>query len=97
MNKCHFLGKVTEDPEVYLENGVPVVNFEIELEEFRKDGNGEKRRSVTYIGLEAWHTAATTIEKYAPSGSIVAIEGVARNTDCGDTYFRVTNFKILNQ
>lgn len=106
MNKCHFLGKLTCDPKVKKENNVPVINFELEIEEFRKDNNKEKVRSLTYLNFEAWDTAAEAIEKYAKKGSLMAIESVARNyfyedphdpeaDEITETYFRVTNFKIL--
>jgi len=104
VNKCHFLGKLTHDPEVKIENNVSVINFELEIEEFRKDNNREKVRSVTYLNFEAWDSAAEAIEKYAKKGSLMAIESVARNffykdknepEELIETYFRVTNFKIL--
>lgn len=101
MNKCHFLGKLTSDPDLNEENGECVVTFELECEEFRKDSNGEKVRNVTYLSFEAWSSAALAIEKYAEEGTLMAVESVARNEEGLDeddiplTYFRVTNFKIL--
>ncbi len=106
MNKCHFLGKLTREPNVKKENNVSVIDFELEIEEFRKDNNKDKVRSVIYLNFEAWDTAAEAIEKYAKKGSLMAIESVARNyfyedpnnPEAGEiieTYFRVTNFKIL--
>jgi single-stranded DNA-binding protein len=106
MNRCHFLGKVTYDPELSMNGNAALVNFELEIEEFRKDGSGEKIRSVTYLSFEAWDSAALAIEKYAKKDTLMAIESVARNSVIDeksnddsnylDTYFRVTNFKILN-
>ena len=103
MNKCHFLGKVVYDPELTKENEVAVVHFDLEIEEFRRDTNGEKVRMATYLSFEAWDTAAQAIYKHAKEGSLMAIESVARNFTYSDnpdeeiieTYFRVTNFKIL--
>ena len=48
MNKCHFVGKLTSEPEVEKEGGTPVIRFELEVEEFRKDKGGDKKRSVVY-------------------------------------------------
>ena len=105
MNKCHFLGKLVYDPELTKENEVAVVHFDLEIEEFRRDTNGEKVRMATYLSFEAWDTAAQAIYKHAKEGSLMAIESVARNSiydnvedpeeEIIETYFRVTNFKIL--
>jgi len=82
MNSCNFLGRLTEDPVVHTGfNGTPVVNLELEIEEFRTDSRGDKRRHCTYVDVEAWDTAATTIEKYAKAGCIMSVESVARNCD----------------
>tara|TARA_R110002167_G_scaffold255783_2_gene462170 strand:+ start:19590 stop:19919 length:330 start_codon:yes stop_codon:yes gene_type:complete len=108
MNNCSFLGMVTGDIRLNEENGVSVVNFGLEIEEFRRSSGGEKKRVLTYVDLEAWDSAALAINKYANSGTLMAVESVARNdpntpTCCEDndigtlTYFRVTSFKILTQ
>lgn len=105
MNNCSFLGVVVGDIHLSQENGVSVVNFELEIEEFRRSSGGDKKRVVTYVELEAWDSAALAIQRYAERGALMAIESVARNDDarqmegCGEepltTYFRVTSFKIL--
>ena len=97
MNKCIFLGRLTSPPEVYIDvdNNTPVVNFELEIEEFRRDNKGEKRRMLTYLFFQAWDTAALTIEKWAKENSLMSIESTARVDDDDNTYFRVTSFKII--
>tara|TARA_Y100000385_G_C12706322_1_gene472691 strand:+ start:196 stop:489 length:294 start_codon:yes stop_codon:yes gene_type:complete len=97
MNKCIFLGRLTAPPEVYIDenNNTPVIDFELEIEEFRRDSRGDKRRDLTYLFFQAWDTAALTIEKWAKKDSLMSIESNARTDDEGNTYFRVTNFKIL--
>ena len=45
MNKCHFLGKLDGEPDVYTEKGVSVIRFTLEVEEYRKGRDGEKIRS----------------------------------------------------
>lgn len=98
MNKCHFLGKLSDEPELGKMDGTSVVNFELEVEEFRKDSNGEKIRTATYLSCEAWDSAALAIAKYTKKGTIMAVESIARNEVIDGenyTYFRVTNFKIL--
>jgi len=104
VNKCMFLGKISHGPEllpIATKYAVPCVNFELEIEEFRKDSNGEKVRNITYLAFEAWDSAALAINKYAKKGSMMAVESAARNeaVDCGEeplsTYFRVSSFKII--
>ena len=105
MNNCSFLGVVTNS-FFQEDNGVPVVKFELEIEEFRRSSSGEKKRNLTYVELEAWDSAALAINKYAKEGTMMAVESVARNDSflqeegCGEepliTYFRVTSFKIIH-
>lgn len=95
MNKCHFLGKVSQPPDLQHENGTSVVRFTLEIEEYRKDKNGEKKRSVTYLDFEAWDSAAVAINKYAFNGCLMAVECIARKFH-EEVWFRVTNFKILH-
>lgn len=100
MNKCHFLGKLDGEPDVYNEKGVSVIRFTLEVEEYRKGRDGEKIRSFTYLEFEAWDTAAKAIEKYAYPDCMIAVEAIARNDDSSenemDIVFRVTSFKILH-
>lgn len=99
MNNCQFLGKLTHQPETEIEDGVVVLRFELEIEEFRKDKNGDKKRSLVFLEFEAWDTAALAIEKYAEEGSLMLIESAARNfenQEVTETYFRVNSFKILH-
>ena len=100
MNKCHFLGKLAGDPELSVENGVSVVRFTLEVEEYRRGKDKEKIRSFTYLDFEAWDTASQAISKYSHDGSMMAIEAIARNDNSDPEFdyiiFRVTSFKILH-
>ncbi|MAR66655.1 MAG: hypothetical protein CL833_05315 [Crocinitomicaceae bacterium] len=99
LNNCQFLGKLTHPPETETENGVVVLRFELEIEEFRRDKSGEKKRSLVFLEFEAWDTAALAIEKYAEEDSLMLVESSARNfqnAEIVETYFRVNSFKILH-
>ena len=100
MNTCNFFGKVTAGPYLSTsENGTPVVTLELELEDFRRGTGGEKHRMLTYVMLEAWDTAAITIDKHASHNCLMSVESSARSEDASDhtyTYFRVNKFKILS-
>ena len=103
MNKCIFLGKLTHQPAVEIDQdtGTPVLVFELEIEEFRRDKVGNKKKTLTLLQFEAWDTAALTIEKYACEGDLMSVESSARSSyvdgqEYDFTYFRVTSFKILS-
>jgi len=103
MNKCIFLGKLLHLPivEIDQETGTPKLVFELEIEEFRRDKSGNKKRTLTVLEFEAWDTAALTIEKYASEGDLMSVESSARSCyidgqEYDFTYFRVTSFKILS-
>ena len=74
MNKCIFLGKLTSPPEVYIDevSKTPVIDFELEIEEFRRGNKGDKHRMLTYLFFQAWDTAALTIEKYKKKETITS-------------------------
>lgn len=98
MNKCYFVGKLKHPTNLSQQNGVDVVNFSLEVEEFRKIKNGQKTRTVNVLEFEAWDTAACTIHQKLKVGNLILVECTARsekwqNDSC---YFRVTYFKIIN-
>lgn len=94
MNKCHFLGKLISNPELSSYHSADLVNFALEVEEYRKDKSGNKKRRTDILDFEAWDSAAKTIHKYASKNNLLAVEAIARNYNNG-IVFRVTNFKIL--
>ena len=97
MNRCHFLGKLAYEPEVYDAQGTQLIQFVLEIEEYRKDKHGSKKRRVDLLDFEAWDSAASAIKKYARVGDIMAVEAIARKDKDDFVSFRVTTFKILPQ
>ena len=97
MNKCHFLGKLFYDPELHDTQGTQVVQFVLEIEEYRRDKSGAKKRRVELLDFEAWDSAATAIHRYARVGDILAVEAIARKDRDEFVSFRVTSFKIMPQ
>jgi single-stranded DNA-binding protein len=98
MNRCHILGKLIDDSELERSHGSDVLNFRLEVEEYRKDKNGEKKRRTDLLNFEVWDSAARTIYKYAQSNDLMSVEAIARNVTGGgpnEVVFRVTNFKII--
>ena len=99
MNRCHFLGKLIGDPILTTPHGrTDLVNFTLEVEEYRRDKEGGKKRRTDLLYFEAWDSAAKTIHKYAYDNDLMVVEAIARNDSSRhseDIIFRVTNFKIL--
>ena len=100
MNKCHFVGKLADDPILYPRDRTVLVRFTLAVEEYRKDKSGQKIRRVEFLDFEAWDTAAQTIYDHALKGDCMAIEAIARKQKSKNensyVNFRVTNFKIFN-
>ena len=101
MNSCFFIGRLKEPVRTEKENGVDVVYFTLEIEEYRKNKNGQKTRTLQILHFEAWHTAAITINQKLTMDDLISVECSARSEtipDVGDAcYFRVNNFKIFKR
>ena len=98
MNRCHFLGKLTGEPRLKKSYNSFFVNFDLEVEEYRRDKEGTKKRRTDILTFEAWDSAAKTIKKHAQKDDIIVVEAIARNqspSDQDSVLFRVTNFKII--
>tara|TARA_R110001592_G_scaffold19932_1_gene81361 strand:+ start:630 stop:941 length:312 start_codon:yes stop_codon:yes gene_type:complete len=98
MNGCHFLGKLTGDPVLKKSYNSFFVNFTLEVEEYRRDKDGVKKRRIDLLNFEAWDSAAKTIQQRAQKDDIMVIEAIARNESIKDpdtVVFRITNFKII--
>tara|TARA_R110002020_G_scaffold301752_2_gene517169 strand:- start:10599 stop:10910 length:312 start_codon:yes stop_codon:yes gene_type:complete len=100
MNRCHFLGKLIDDPFLTSSYSTDLVNFTLEVEEYRRDKEGNKKRRTDLLNFEAWDSAAKTIHKYAGKYDFLVVEAIARNPNHQNSehvVFRVTNFKIFPQ
>lgn len=96
MNKCHFLGKFIENPKLEQTNNSTVTRFALEVQEFRKDKNGARKKRKDILMFEAWDTAATAIAKQALKNDLMVVECIARNQyNSDDVIFRITNFRIF--
>jgi single-stranded DNA-binding protein len=98
MNRCHFLGRLIEHPTLTSSQSTDLVNFTLEVEEYRRDREGNKKRRTDLLHFEAWDSAAKTIHKYAAKRDLLAVEAIARNAsprNSDSVTFRVTNFKIF--
>lgn len=97
MNNCVFVGSFTHDPVLSKDNeGTSLTNFTLEVEDFRKDKGGSKRRFTDILDFQAWHTGAEAIVNGCKTGTVICAECVARYDEEEEvTYFRVKNFKVI--
>lgn len=96
MNDCKFYGKVVETPLLSkTEGGADVARIVLSTDTFRKSKNGDKIKERNYLTLEAWDSAALTLEKYCLKGDFLLVTARARN-QLSDIVFRINEFKIFN-
>ena len=62
MNNCVFIGTFVENPVLQKDSeGVAVTAFVLEVDDFRKDKGGSKRKFSDSLDFQAWHTGAEVI------------------------------------
>ncbi|MFH1762101.1 MAG: single-stranded DNA-binding protein [bacterium] len=76
LNRVLLVGNLTKDPEVRrTTKNIPVVNFRIAASRCFKDGSGDWKEEVCYVGVVAWQKLAENCADYLKKGSAVFIEG----------------------
>ncbi|PCI35716.1 MAG: single-stranded DNA-binding protein [Flavobacteriaceae bacterium] len=75
-NSVQLIGHVGNPPEITtLESGKKVAKLSIATNETFKNAQGEKVTQTEWHNLVAWNGVAEIIEKFAPKGKEIAIEG----------------------
>lgn len=73
MNKCHFVGRLTKDPEIRYtqgENPVPVVHYTLAVDRrFKREGEP----SADFPNFVAYGTAAEFAEKHFKKGTKIIV------------------------
>ena len=90
LNTVSLIGRLGADPEMrYTSTGIPVANFRIAVNEYRKDPAGEKQEKTHWFSCVAWKNVAETVVKYLAKGSQVGVSGSLQQrswqTDAGET------------
>ena len=85
MNKCHFIGRFTLDPEVEKivndnDRETSVVNFTLAINRRFRKNNGEIGKNVVYLDFEAWDSGAEVICKNFRAGHAIIVHASARST-----------------
>lgn len=98
MNSCNFVGMVSQQDQLILDQdgGSNVVRFYVDVEEYRKDSSGNRKKIYTTLPFEAWDTAAEYIVNNCKVGMMMAIQSNARyDSEDDQIYFRINNFKVF--
>ncbi|MFA5790705.1 MAG: single-stranded DNA-binding protein [Caldisericia bacterium] len=77
LNRVLLVGRLTRDPEVKdLENGQKVANISLAANRsYKKTGETDYTKEVTYVRCTAWGKTAELVEKYLHKGDAVLVEG----------------------
>lgn len=76
INKVIMTGQLVRDPEYrHTTTGAPVSNFRIASTKRYRDGEGNLKEEVCYIGVAAWHLLADNCKEKLRKGSPVQVEG----------------------
>jgi single-strand DNA-binding protein len=79
MNKCIFIGRLGDNPtEGLLGSGESVVNFDLAINEYRKDKDGNKTPHTEWVRIVAYRNQADVIRTHLRKGDRVAVEGRMR-------------------
>ena len=76
LNRVFIVGNLTKDPELrHTNSGVSVINFRIAASRRFRDGAGNWKEEVCYVGVVAWQRLAEACREYLLKGSAVFVEG----------------------
>jgi|TARA_R110000744_G_scaffold322629_1_gene428572 single-strand DNA-binding protein len=103
-NYCRFIGKLVDNPKIVEFEHTNLCTFTLAITEYRKEKNGEKKKTVNFFDFEAWDSGGETISRHCSKGSVIDLVASARNNSWVDksgqkrysTKFRVTEFKFFN-
>jgi single-strand DNA-binding protein len=75
-NKIFIMGNITADIDLrYTPNGVPVARFNVAVNQFFRDAEGQQKQTVDFIPVVVFSRQAETCSQYLSKGSPVFVEG----------------------
>lgn len=79
MNECHFIGRLTRDPELRTTNNdKQVVNFGLAVNTRRGKGQDDE---VAFLEMEAWDTGAVCIAEHFKKGDGIVVTSASVKQD----------------
>ena len=93
LNRVTLMGNLGQDPELkYLQDGTPVANFSIAVNEKWRDRSGQTQERVNWFRIVVWRKLADICAEYLRKGSPVYVEGKLVNREWekdGDRRFSI--------
>ena len=96
MNVCVFKGKLAEDPQLVLEDGVSFLDLCIVVNNYRiTKSTKERSKTPTYLYCEAWSSGAEAIAASFKKGQEITVHCTAKNISETDdrVIFRINEFE----
>jgi single-strand DNA-binding protein len=75
VNKCIFIGRVGQTPEIKTLQNTKLASFSLAVSEKYKDKSGEKVEKTTWINASVFGNLADVVEKWVEKGQLIYIEG----------------------
>jgi single-strand DNA-binding protein len=75
VNKCIFIGRVGQIPEIKTLQNTKLASFSLAVSEKYKDSSGEKVEKTTWLNASVFGNLADVVEKWVDKGQLVYIEG----------------------
>jgi len=108
MNICHFMGRLTHDPQIQtVSKGdgseTSVLNITLALNRKFKKNNGALGKQVSYVDCALWDSAANLVNEHFRKGDNIIVHCSARNDNYTNSEgkktskikFRVENFEFV--
>ena len=95
MNKCHFIGNLTRDPEVKVTaGGLSICKFSIAVNRrYKKDG--EQMDEVAFLDFEAFGKQAEVIGEYFEKGKLITVHARVKQDTWEDKETGAKRSKLL--
>lgn len=73
MNRCHFIGRFTRDPELKQLDSSCVTNFSLAISRRYKKSNGDWTEETAFADFEAWDKGAELISNKFKKGDLILV------------------------
>ena len=84
LNRCQFIGRVGDDPEIRDAAGNAVANFSVAVSETYKDRNGDRQETTEWVRCCAWGKLADVARDFVKKGRLVYVDGKLRTRQYQD-------------
>lgn len=95
-NRVVLIGNLTKDIELRrTQSGADVADFNLAINERRRDNNGNTIEEVTFVGVTVWGKTAVFASEYGRKGAQVFVEGKLRQEQWEQEGQRKSKTKVV--